>query len=79
MFLSIKSTKLLHLALFHLIDCTWNRMRYRGDFTVLYMPYLIEEVEIMLSNLIPYFHFKYSNEILLYFIESAKKEAKDNR
>ena len=54
-------------------------MQYRRDFTILYIPYLVEEVEIILNNLIPYFVYTYRNDALLYFTESVKKEAKDNK
>jgi len=51
-------------------------MHYRGDFTVLYMPHLAEEAEIMLNNLIPFLQHKYSNEVSLYFTKTAKMKLK---
>ena len=54
-------------------------MQYHGEFTILYMPYLTEEVKIILNDLIPYFQYHFGNKALLYFTNSVKKEAKDNR
>ena len=77
--LSIKLTKLPHLSLFHLIDHTWNRMQYQGDFMVLYMLYLAKEVEIILNNCILYFVHNFGEDALLYFTKLAKKKAKDDK
>ena len=76
--LDIKSIKFSKLSLFYSIDRTWNKMHYKGEFIVLYIPYLIEEVEIMLKNLIPYFNHKYGKEALLYFTNLVKKEAQED-
>ena len=51
--LSIKSTNFLNFPLFYSVDHTWNRIPYRGEFTFLFMPQLVEEVEIMMHHLIP--------------------------
>ena len=42
------------------------------------MPYLVEEVEIMLKNLVLYFNHKHGEEALLYFTNLAKKEAQED-
>ena len=42
------------------------------------MPYLAEEVEIIMNNLIPYFVYEYREEAFLYFTNKAKDDAKDN-
>ena len=43
------------------------------------MPYLAKEAEIILNNLILYFQYYFGNETLLYFTDSAEKEAKNDR
>ena len=54
-------------------------MRYRGDFTVLYIPHVATKAELMLNNLIPYLKHEYGDNVLEFFIEAVKKEAsKDN-
>ena len=45
---------------------------------MLYIPYMAEEAEIILKNLILYFQYKYGEEVLLYFTESVKKEAQED-
>ena len=52
-------------------------MRYHRDYTILYMLHMAEEAELMLNNLIPYLQYEYGDEVLEYFTEAAKKEAKD--
>ena len=41
------------------------------------MPYVANEVELMLNNLIPYLQHEYEDKVLEYFIDTAKKEAKN--
>ena len=77
-FLQIKSSKFQNISLFYSIDRTWNRMNYRGDFTVLFILHLTEEAEIMMNNLILYFVHEFGEEALLYFTNEEKKDAKDD-
>jgi len=51
-------------------------MRYRSEFTCLFLPYLTDEEELIIHNLISYLKYKHRNQILLYFTEEAKAEAK---
>ena len=61
MILSIKSTKFPKLFLFHSIDKTWNKIRYQENFTVLCLPHIAKEIELVLNNLIPYLKYKNKN------------------
>ena len=54
-------------------------MRYRGEFTFLFLLQLVEEVEIIMNNFIPFLHYKDSEDILLYFIAIAKQESIEDR
>jgi len=60
------------------MDRTWNRMRYYGDFTFLYIPYLAVEVEMMMKNLILFLKHEYRDEVLHYFTEEAKCNATED-
>jgi len=64
MLLEIKSTQFPSLSLFYSVNRIWDRMRYRGDYIVLYMPYVASKVEMILNNLIPYLQYKYGDEVL---------------
>ena len=48
MLMEIKSTKFPKLSSFHTINMTWNKMLCRGDFAVLFMPHIEEEVELIM-------------------------------
>jgi len=54
-------------------------MRYRGDFTFLYMLYLTEKAELIMKNLILFLKHKYSNKVLHYFTEKAKLDAIEDK
>ena len=54
-------------------------MRYRENFTFLFIPQLVQEAEIMMNNLIPFLKHKYGEEVLLYFTEEVKQEALEDR
>ena len=54
-------------------------MRYRGDFTVLYMHHVATEAELILNNLLPYLKYEYRDEALEYFTNTMKKEAKEEK
>ena len=73
--LDIKSTKFPNIPLFHLVDRIWERMRYRGEYTFLFILYLAEEAKIMMYNLILYMCYKYRNEVLRFFIEEELEAA----
>ena len=73
--LDIKLLKFPNISLFHLVDRIWRRMRYRGEFTFLFMPHLVEEAKIMMHNLIPCLRHYYREEILLYFTKEAKEDS----
>ena len=75
MILDIKSLAFLHIPLFYLVDRTWNKMHYRGEFTFLFMLQLAQEAEIMMNNLIPYLKHQNGEKVLRYVIEEAKQEA----
>ena len=79
MILDIKSTTLPNIPLFHSVDRTCNRMRYRGDFTFLYLPHLAQEAELMMKNLLVYLHYQWGDDILLYFTDTAKEEAQGDK
>ena len=54
-------------------------MHYRGDFTFLYLPHLAQEAELMMKNLLVYLHHQQGDDILLYFIDTAKEEAQEDK
>ena len=53
-------------------------MWYRRDFTVLYMLYMAEKVELILNNLLSYLKYKYRDEVLEYFTNAAKKKVRED-
>jgi len=79
MILNIKSKKFPYIFLIHSIYRTWNKMRYWGEFTYLYMPYLSEEAELMMKNLYTFLKHKYGEEIDLYFMDMAKQEVEGDK
>ena len=42
------------------------------------MPYLADEAELMIHNLILYLRYKHDNKVLLYFTKEAKQEVKED-
>ena len=46
---------------------------------MLYMPYIVEEAELMINNLLLYLKYKYRYRVLEYFTDIAKKEAREDR
>ena len=43
------------------------------------MPYLVEEAKLIIQNLLTFLQHKYGNNVLLYFTEEAKEDAKDDK
>ena len=54
-------------------------MGHRGEYTILYMPHIASEAELILNNLLPYLLHEYGEEVLMLFTEDTKKEAKDDK
>ena len=79
MILDIKSVKFLSILLFYSINRTWNKIRYYREFTYLFLPYLVDKAELIIHNLLLYLRHKYGDKVLLYFVEEAKAEAKEDR
>ena len=79
MILTIKSVKFPHISLFHAVDRTWNRMRYRGEFTFLYMPHLADEAELMMKNLLTYLQHQHGDQIYNYFTTEARGDLEGDK
>ena len=79
MILDIKSMVLSNISLFYSVDQMWNHIRYRGEFTFLYLLYLVQETELIMKNLLTYLRHKYREEILLYFTDTAKEEVQGDK
>ena len=79
MLTNIKSIQFPHLRMIHSVDETWEKIRWKGDYTYLVMPQLEEEADLMMNNLLPYLRHEYGDEVMDYFTSDAKEIAKDDK
>ena len=78
MIIDIKSTKFPSILLFHSVDRTWNRIRYKGEYTFLFMLQLVKEAALIICSLILYLYHKYRDEVLRYFTNEALEATKED-